>query len=163
VTLVGLNRATSSKPSAAILVCLLVATVSCGERDSETQLAPVSDGKRSYNDFKQAVGSFPYTAPQERQNRIRSGYAQVAVGANKDEVARALGEPDFTQNDYSKEARPGWLGSSWSYYLSKRSDGGNVSDPVVHVFFGTDGRATWIVPSNIEGLHEKGSPSRSRT
>ena len=157
------NRATNSKPSAVILMCLLVATVSCGERDSETQLAPVSDGERSYNDFEQAVGSFPYTASQERQNRIRSGYAQVAVGATKDEVARALGEPDFSQDLYSKDARPGWLGSSWSYYLSKRSDGVNMFDPVVQVFFGTDGRATWIVPSNIEGLHEKGSPSRSRT
>ena len=43
-----------------------------------------------------------------------------------------------------------------------RSRGANVLDPVVHVFFDTHDRAVWIVPSNIEGLREKGSPSQSR-
>jgi hypothetical protein len=33
-------------------------------------------------------------------------------------------------------------------------------DPCVEIFFDTNGRATWIVPSNIGGLAEKGSCSR---
>jgi hypothetical protein len=157
---VRLKRSMNTSSVAAFLLCLLIATASCGRHEGEIRQAPISDGKRSYEEFKQAVGSFPYTAPQWRQDRIRKGYVQVDVGATKDEIALALGDPDYSQNDYSKEAKPGWIGSSWVYYIAKKSDGANVFDPVIHVFFGTDGRATWIVPRNIEGLNEKGSPSR---
>ena len=158
----ALKSDTNVRAVVGLAACLLVATLSCGKNEREATQIPDRDGKRSYADFKQAVGSFPYTAPEERQSRIRKGYAQLAVGATKEQVASALGEPDYSQNNFSKDGKPKWLGSSWLYYLSKRSDGANSFDPVVHVFFGTDGRATWIVPSNIDGLNEMGSPSTRR-
>jgi hypothetical protein len=145
-----------------LLLCLLVPPASYGGSVGEAPRAPVSDGKPSYEEFRRSVGSFPYRAAPERQNQIRTGYQRLQVGATKPEVAAALGEPDYSQIGYSKGPTPRWLGSSWAYYLSKRSDGANSFDPVVEVFFGTDDRAVWIVPSNISGLRGKGSPSRSR-
>ncbi len=142
----------------ALLLCLLIATTACGRTDLP-QVVPTRDGKRSYEEFKASVGSFPYNAPRERRERILAGYSKLDVGVTKDEVAAAIGEPDYSQLNYGpKGPNMPLIGSSWVYYLSKRGDRANNLDPVVHVFFGTDGRARWIVPSNIEGLHEKGSP-----
>ena len=77
----------------------------------------------------------------------------------KEQVARVIGEPDYSALSYGpKGPRMKWKGSSWVYYLSKRGDSANTFDPVVQVFFATDDRAAWIVPSNVEGLREKGSP-----
>lgn len=75
----------------------------------------------------------------------------------KDEVSVAIGEPDYSQLTTSKTPSPGWTGSVWMYYLSM-SNSANTRDAVVHIFFDREDRAVWIVPSNIDELHEKGSP-----
>ena len=142
----------------AILV-LLQATTAFGGGE-ESQRRPGHDGKRSYEEFRGSVKSFPYAASPERKDRILRGYPKLQIGMTKEEVAALIGEPDYSQLSFGpKGPNMQWKGSSWSYYLYKRGDGANTFDPRVEVFFGTDDRAKWIVPSNIEGLREKGSPS----
>ena len=152
-----------SECTIATVLCLLLVTTGYGRSD-QSQPLPRHDGKRSYEEFRSAVKSFPYTASPERKERILAGYPKLEVGMTKEQVAVLIGEPDYSQLSYGpKGPNMRWKGSSWSYYLYKRGDGVNSFDPVVQVFFGTNDRAKWIVPSNIEGLREKGSPSEDRT
>lgn len=136
----------------ALLLGLLITTASCG--GSEPQTVATRDGKRSYQEFRATIATFPYTASRERRGRTVEGYSRLRVGMTKEEVSVAIGEPDYSQLTASKSPGPGWTGSVWMYYLSMRSDGANTSDAVVHVFFDREDRAVWIVPSNIDGLHE---------
>ena len=146
-----------------LLLSLVLATAACHGSEGVPQPAARNDGRRSYKEFVASVGSFPYSASEERRDRILLGYSKLEVGATKDEVSAALGEPDYSAPVETKDLEPRLRGSLWVYYFSKRDNGDNSFDPVVEVFFGTDGRAAWIVPRNIGGLHEKGSPPRYRT
>jgi hypothetical protein len=122
---------------------------------------PNPDGKKTCEEFTAAIKSYPYEASQARKDRIVKNYPKLEVGMSKDQVAGWIGDPDYSRLDYGpKGPNEKWLGSSWYFYLHKTDDGANLGDPCVEIFFGTDDRATWIVPSNIDGLKEKGSPSR---
>ena len=101
-------------------------------------------------------------ASPERRARVYAGYEKLEPGMSKDQVAALIGEPDYSEAGYGPKG-PGerWLGSSWTYWLGKQDDGVNLYDPMVEVFFGTDGRADRIT-SSIRGLREKRMPSGKR-
>jgi len=122
---------------------------------------PKPDGKKTCEEFEAAIKSYPYEASQARKDRIVKNYPKLAIGMAKDQIAGLIGEPDCSGLIYGPKG-PGekWLGSAWTYCLRKRDNGSNAFDPCVEIFFGTDDRAGWIVPSNIDGLTEKRSPSR---
>lgn len=145
--------------AATLLMVLLSAAPACAKAD-EPELVPRLDGKRTYEDFKASIRSFPYTASPERRDRLVAGYSKVDVGMTKEDIARVIGDPDYSELGYGpKGPNMKWQGSSWMYYLSKRGDLVNILDPSVQIFFDREDRAVWIVPSNIEGLAAKGSPS----
>ena len=121
---------------------------------------PKPDGKKTYEEFAAAIKSYPYEASQARKDRIVKNFPKLAVGMSKDQIAGLIGDPDYSRLDYAKEPSDRAVGSSWTYWLRKRDNGVNALDPCLEIFFGTDDRAHWIVPSNIDGLKEKGSPSR---
>jgi hypothetical protein len=125
-------------------------------------LTPQPDGKNTYEEFAAAIKSYPYEASQARKDRIVKSFPRLAAGMSKDQIAALIGDPDYSQLDYGPKG-PGekWLGSSWTYWLHKRDDGVNMNDPCLEIFFGTDGRANWIVPTSIDGLKEKGGVSRA--
>ena len=142
-----------------MLLIVLLVTTSCRATDAEPDAGP-KHGRNTYEEFKATIRSFPYTAPRERRDRIVRGYSELEIGMTKEQVARVIGEPDYSVLGYGpKGPDMKWKGSSWVYYLSKREDLANSHDPVVRVFFDTENRAVWIVPSNVEGLREKGSAS----
>jgi hypothetical protein len=119
---------------------------------------PKPDGKQTYEEFAAAVMSYPYEASQARKDRIVKNYPKLAVGMSKDRVAELIGDPDYSGLGYGpKGPNEKWRGSDWTYWFRKRDNGINSFDPVVQIFFGTDDRAHWIVPSNIDGLKEKDS------
>ena len=145
------------------LMLVLLVTTGGGAKDAQPEAVPKLDGKKTYEEFRASIQSFPYTAPRERRDRIVQGYSTLDVGMTKDNVARVIGEPDYSRLSYGpKGPRMTWQGSSWVYYLSKRDDGANTRDAIVHVSFNTDDRAVWIKAENIEGLREKGTPSTPR-
>ena len=124
---------------------------------------PKPDGKKTCEEFAATIKSYPYEATQARKDKIVQNYPKLEIGMSKDQVATLIGDPDFSGLNYGPKG-PGekWLGSSWAYCLRLRENGSNAFDPRVEIFFGTDGRANWIVPSNIDGLTEKGGVSRQR-
>jgi uncharacterized repeat protein (TIGR03803 family) len=101
---------------------------------------------------------YPYEASQVRKDRIVKNFPKLEIGMSKERVAELIGDPDFSRLDYTKGPKEKWLGSTWTYWLRKRDSGVNVYDPCLEISFWTNDRAQWIVPSNIEGLKEKGSP-----
>lgn len=122
---------------------------------------PVSDGQKSYEEFRATIKSFPYSTSPERRDRVVNNYQRLRVGMTKPQVAALIGNPDFSDQAYGPKG-PGehWLGSRWKYELFKRDDNVNENDPNVEVFFGTDGLVNWVVPSGISGLSEVGSCCR---
>lgn len=129
----------------------------------QTTENPKPDGKKSYEAFAAIIKTYPYEAPQPRKDRVIKNYSKLEIGMPKDQVAGLIGEPDYSRPSYGAK-RPTdmrWPGSSWTYYLYKRSDLVNTLDACVQIFFGTDDHVKWIVPSNIEGLVEKGSPAHN--
>jgi hypothetical protein len=84
----------------------------------------------------------------------------LEIGWTKEQVATAIGEPDYGEPDYGpKGSNVGWSGTMWKYYIAKREPATNLNDPTLTIFFDTDDSATWIIPRNLMGVPEKGSPS----
>jgi len=133
--------------------------LTCKDQSQPTK-APNVDGMKTIDEFYAEIKSYPFEAPQARRDKVINNYHNLEVGMPKEQVASILGEPDYSRLDYGPKG-PGakWLGSHWTYQLYKRSSSVNIYDPSILIFFGTDDRAKWIVPSAIEGLTEKGSPT----
>ena len=144
---------------ALILVCSIPWDLWLFVRPPPTPQTPKPDGKKTSEEFRATIKSYPYKAPQPRKDRIIKNYPKVAIGMSKDQIAGLIGEPDCSGLIYGPKG-PGekWKGSCWTYCLRLRENGSNAFDPFVEIFFGTDDRAGWIVPSNIDGLTEKRSP-----
>jgi outer membrane protein assembly factor BamE (lipoprotein component of BamABCDE complex) len=120
--------------------------------------ATVADDMPSYETFVSA-NSFPYVAPSERRTHLTQNYSQLSIGLTKSEVANILGKPDYSQPSSTKTATPGYIGSSWTYFLEKPDAHltNLKKDKTIEVFFDISGKTHWIV-SNIEGLKEIGKP-----
>ncbi len=144
---------------AIIFVCSMPWDLWLFVRPASTPLTETAkpDGKKTYEEFAAAIKSYPYEASQARKDRIVKNYPRLEAGMSKDQIAGLIGDPDYSQLEYAKEPSDRAVGSSWMYYLRKRDNGVSLIDPCVQMFFGTDGWAYWIVPSNIGGLKEKGS------
>lgn len=118
---------------------------------------PVPDGQKSYEEFRETIKSFPYSASEERKKQIAENYTGLRVGMSKEQVAALIGNPDYSQSLFGpKGFRQHWQGSSWKYRLFMREDGVNLNDPTIEVFFDTAGVLSWAVPSGISGLLEIG-------
>ena len=130
---------------------------SCGRSPDQATIP-----RDSYPDeraFNSGIKQYPYKATAERVKRIVDGVPSLESCMTKEEVHALLGAPDYSDVSYGpKGPHAHWLGSVWMFYISKQSDGGNVKDPRVEVFFDTTDRAKWIVPTGIAGTHEIGSP-----
>jgi hypothetical protein len=130
----------------------------CSNLAAESSARIVDDNKPNYEELV-AAHTFPFVAPTERQIRIKQNYSRLAIGLTKAQVVEILGEPDYSQQVYSKSKSPGYLGSSWIYVFEKPNP--NITnlkrDLAVQVFFDIKGRTHWIV-SNIKGLNNIGSP-----
>jgi hypothetical protein len=127
---------------------------------SNPTLQPVSDHKSSYEDFV-SKHTFPYLAPPDRQNRFRQDYSLLSVGLTKAEVLEVLGEPDSSEQVWSKTEPREYRGSHWTYFFEKPDPNlvNQNKDKSIEVFFEPNDRVHWIT-SNVEGLAEIGSPRR---
>jgi hypothetical protein len=121
---------------------------------------PQGDGMPTYQEFENKIGRYPYSASPERVRRIVAGISKVTHCMTKAQIRALLGEPEYSRLDYGPKG-PGekWLGSDWTFYISKRDSGANLNDPRVEIFFDTHDRAHWIAPTRIEAAHEIGGPS----
>jgi hypothetical protein len=120
---------------------------------------PLSDGMPTYEEFEARVKAFPYEATPERVAQIMAGIPKLKKCMNKKTIKELLGVPDYSRLSYGPKG-PGekWRGSSWTYYLSTRSNLVNIDDPCIQIFFNTFNQAHWIAPSNIKNAKEIGSP-----
>ena len=129
----------------------------CLSPPPKSSLQPVSDHKPSYKDFV-STHTFPYVASPERQNHLRQNYSLLSIGLGKAEVLEILGEPDYSQQGWSKEVPREYKESNWTYFFEKPDPNFTnlKSDKNIEVFFDPHDRVYWIV-SNVEGLGEIGS------
>jgi hypothetical protein len=136
------------------LLCLLTSTLAGSPAANDK---PVPDSQKSYQEFRATIKSFPYSAPVERKNHILKNYPNLRVGMSKKEVSALIGSPDYSELDFGpKGPREHWLGSSWVYQLFKQGDDTNLYDPMIEIFFGTDGLLFWAVPSGMSELSQIG-------
>jgi hypothetical protein len=145
----------------AAMVAALVLIVASGCNSSQVSLIPpISDGMKTYDQFISSK-SFPYTIPRERKIQIEQNYNNLKLDMTKKDIHSMLGEPDFRTYMYAKESDR-FIGSEWTYYFYKPESNlvNEKLDKGVFIYFGTTDKAEWIVPQNIEGLAEKGGPSR---
>jgi outer membrane protein assembly factor BamE (lipoprotein component of BamABCDE complex) len=145
----------------AAMVAALVLIVASGCNSSQVSLIPpISDGMKTYDQFISSK-SFPYTIPRERKIQIEQNYNNLKLDMTKKDIHSMLGEPDFRTYMYAKESDR-FKGSEWTYYFYKPESNlvNEKLDKGVFIYFGTTDKAEWIVPQNIEGLAEKGGPSR---
>ena len=141
-----------------VALLVLVATVVGGCREDPSFLPePVNDGTPTARAFVEAIQEYPYEASPERAARIVAGLAEAKLCMSKAEIRSLLGQPDYGRlMSGPKGPNQEWLGTSWTYYLSKRDTTTNLNDPSVHVFFDTADRAHWIA-TNIEGAGGRGA------
>lgn len=101
----------------------------------------------------------PYTAPELRRERILKNFDHVGLGSTKNEVVAALGEPDYETEVHPKNSKRS-CDYDLFYYFEKPGIVVNVlHDKQIEIFLSANGKVTWIV-SNINGLNEKGGPTK---
>src|SRR5208282_1238143 len=61
---------------------------------------PKPDGKKTSEEFRAAIKSYPYEAPQARKDMIVNNYAKLEIGMSKNQVAELIGDPDYSRLDY---------------------------------------------------------------
>ena len=150
---------------AMIALGVALLTTSCQHDASPVPDArALPDGMPTPEEFEKGIQKYPYSSSPERTATIVAGLKKAERYMSKQQILGLLGRPDYSSIDYGPKG-PGdkWLGSSWTYWLSKRDSGANVYDPCVEVFFNTNGLADWIVPSNINGAHEIGGPRQKES
>lgn len=130
--------------------------------DESCTSAPISPESRLAKDL--AAGK-PYVASSDRQQRIRSGYARLSIGESIDAAESLLGTPDaihVTSRGHTGTAtfvnEP--CKRQLEYILRQSSN--NPIDPAtvaIYLTFDDQGRLSWGVPQNVEGLKTIGSPT----
>jgi hypothetical protein len=135
-----------------VLVCLGTDSATASER-------PIPDGTATQEQFEKKISKYPYLASSEKAEKMTAGLKRILRCMNKKQIRSLLGEPDYGNELYGpKGLNAKWIGSGWTYYLTKRADNFNTNDIAVHVFFDQTERASWIVPSHINGAREFGAP-----
>ncbi len=91
--------------------------------------------------------TYPYLAPAERAQQIRTGRLALVVGSSPEAVKKAVGEPDEVRDlfDKIKSAKP--VGYTWWYIVERRAASGSAADraeKLVRVSFGLDDRVTKV-------------------
>jgi hypothetical protein len=143
------------------IIILLLLFVGCSSE--VTLIPPISDGKRTYQQFVSETKAFPYTISDIRKQIIMTNYSKLNIGMTKREVSSIIGDPDCSQYLRAKDPPGKYLGSEWTYYFYKPDPNlvNEKLDQGLFLFFGTNDKLQWIVPKNIKGLIEKGNPKQS--
>jgi outer membrane protein assembly factor BamE (lipoprotein component of BamABCDE complex) len=150
-----------TKTAAMTVLLALMATSGCNS-SQVSLIPPISDGKKTFQQFISSK-SFPYSIQENRKKQIIDNYQKLEIGMTKQEVNTFIGEPDFSKYMHSKDSPSKYLGSKWTYYFYKPAANivNEKLDRGLLIYYGTDDKTNWIVPRNIEGLTEKGGPSRN--
>src|SRR5262249_17336334 len=148
------------KPTLVVLLSLVCCcSWSCTHPVSQASDKYTTDGQKSYEQFRSAIRSFPYSTSAGRKSHILKNYPSLQVGMTKKQIAALTGDPDYSQPTYGygpKGPQERWRGSIWTYILFMREVSMNENDPKIQIFFGTDGRLHWAAPSGIAELSEIG-------
>lgn len=117
--------------------------------------------KHSFSRFIEGIERFPYVADQQKNSRVREGFKRLSIGMHKDDVKKAMGEPDSEMFEYSKTNKDKELvGSTWGYYL-KRTERNLATpnyDEAVFLYFKPNNELYWAQPENVNGLETLGAP-----
>lgn len=144
-----------------IVMALTVLLAASGCNSSQVTLEPpIADGKQTYKEFISETKTFPYTIADNRKRIIMEKYPRLNVGMTKKEIASIIGDPDFSTYLRAKAPPQKYLGSEWTYYFHKANPNlaNEKLDKGLYLFFDPNDKLHWILPQNIEGLSEKGSP-----
>lgn len=148
-------KAMKIKPITLLFLAAFAVLVSCSRY-------PTPDGKKTREQFIAAAKTFPYSAPKQRQMQIIGNYPKIDEGMNKQQIAAFLGDPDYTDiigNKTITGIKPTALVWVYAIYCQSQFCGTMSEEKLVSVFFDLDDKATWIVPSGLVELKEKGHPS----
>jgi hypothetical protein len=149
-------RPTSMAPRQAVQGVLVVSNiVSVDQGECNSEEPHQEDGQPTYEQFVAAT-SFPYQAPEPRQQQLIQAYAGLSLDMPKAAVLRVLGPPDCSQSLYSKDPPRNYIGSEWTYYFAKPDSElvNEKTDRAIVIFFDRQDHADWIIPQNVSGLKE---------
>lgn len=148
--------------NATAVAVLLILTTTLGCNSRVPLISPIPDGKRTYQEFVSSR-SFPYSMQEDKKNKIINNYGKLKIGITKQDVNLILGDPSYSRYLHKKEYPGEYVSSKWTYYFYK-PDSNSANEKLdigIFIFFDVNDKVYWIVPQNIEGLTEKGSPKRN--
>lgn len=138
-------------------------TLSCQLFNQSSSPTPKSDGKKTYEEFRATIKSFPYEASLSRKEQIIQNHKYLQKGMTKEQVCKLIGEPDYSELSYGPaRLNAKWQGSYWYYFLFKKENSGNNKDNFILIFFGIDDQVKHIDSVNIEGLSERDNVPNSK-
>jgi outer membrane protein assembly factor BamE (lipoprotein component of BamABCDE complex) len=129
-------------------IIFLLCITACNTTPSRS-IAHLQDNMPSAQEFLN-INTFPYTPTHERINQIKKGLVGIKFCMNKKQVKTVLGNPDYSQVNCSKYLNIPCHGSTWVYYISKRSDSVNIYDPHLSLFFDKNNRLHRIAQTGID-------------
>lgn len=135
--------------------------VSACDADTQWVLESQESEKYSFTQFIKNIEKFPYTADQPKLSRVKEGFKQLSLGMKKDDVKKAMGEPDAESLNYKPMKKSKELVyTTWDYYLKRRErDLANDGfDEAVFLYFKPNGELYWAHSDNIAELKSLGGP-----
>lgn len=141
-----------------LLVCCLILIIIGCEKEQRVGEMIIESGKYNFQEFIERIEKFPYTANEEKTDRVKKGYDLLLIGMSKDEVLKSMGEPDSEDFSYKLSNGKDLLYSTWGYYL-KRVDkelANEGYDQAIFLFFNPNNELYWAKPNGIKGLEPKG-------
>ena len=107
----------------------------------------------------------PYVATEQRQDRIRSGYAKLTLGMGVDETQSLLGAPDSINITPHSQVGNAWvLGVPCKrqlVYVLRQTNSNPVDPSIEAIYLTFDGdKLFWAAPLNVQGLRNIGAAAQ---
>jgi outer membrane protein assembly factor BamE (lipoprotein component of BamABCDE complex) len=129
---------------------LLICLASCSKQ-------PPSDGKKTQEEFASSAKPFPYKVSEQRNKEIVDSYPKLRKGMSKEEAAKLMGEPDYSDLVYSNGfLGPKYHGSTWVYciYCTSQFVRTSGGERYITIYFDLDGKVEDIW-NHLKGYEEK--------
>jgi hypothetical protein len=118
----------------------------------------IESGKYNFYEFIGSIEEFPYTAKEEKIDRVKNGFDLLLIGMSKEEVLKNMGEPDSEDFSYKLSNGKKLLYSTWGYYLKRfeKEISTEGYDEAIFLYFKPNNKLYWAKPEGIRGFESKG-------
>jgi hypothetical protein len=94
------------------------------------------------------------------ESDLIESYKKLKLGISKEAAQEIMGTPTERRRNITKKGK--FIGYSFTYLIYRHEEGlvNLKNDKVIKLFFDVNGNLKWVVPQNIKGLEEIGTPER---